>query len=184
MKIGSQKVDGLLKELASGKPAPGGGSAAALAGAMGAGLVHKVIVLTIGKKKYEEVEEHFNQLKRQISKLQEELLSLVDEDTQAYLAVVKSKGSQGSVLGAAEVPLKTAQKSFEVLKMAAYVSEYGNQNLRSDAFVAMELAQVGVYGALENVRVNLPFLKDEKARSDLTVKIDDLLGETNSLVKP
>lgn len=177
-------MDKFLKKVASKKPAPGGGSASALAGAMAAALVNKVCVLTIGKEKYREKEEEFKKFSQQATKLQKELFRLVDKDTQVYLEVVKTKGSQESFKRAAEVPLETAQKSLAVLKMAGYASEHGNQNLRSDAFCAIELATASVYGALENVRANLPFIGDEKYIGELKNKVDQILNGTESLVKP
>lgn len=173
-----------LSDLGSKKPAPGGGSASAMAGAMAAGLVNKVCLLTIGKKKYQEVEKRFSQLNQQAEELQKELLQLVKEDEKAFLEVMKTKGSDKAVKKAAEVPLETARKSLAVLKMACYASEHGNQNLRSDAFCAIELATAAVYGALENVRVNLPFIKDEPYLRDLRDKVDQVLNGNESLVKP
>ncbi len=155
-----------------------------MAGAMAAGLVIKVCLLTIGKKKYARVEKHFSQLNRQAGELQKELLQLVKEDEKAFLEVMKTKGSEKAVKRAAEVPLETAEKSLTVLKMAAYASEYGNQNLRSDAFCAIELATASVYGALENVRANLPFIEDEKYIGELKNKVDQILDGAEELVKP
>jgi len=176
-------VNRFLKDLSSKKPAPGGGSASALAGAMAVALVNKVCVLTIGRAKYKNVEKEFKQLNQQATKLQKELFKLVDEDKKAYLEVVKTKGSQKAIKKAAEVPLETAQKSLEVLKMACYASENGNQNLRSDAFCAIELATAAVYGALENVRANLPFIKDDKFANELRKKIDKTLNGGQPITK-
>lgn len=172
-----------LKDLSSKKPAPGGGSTSALAGAMAAALVCKVCALTIGKKKYKDVEKQFKQLNQQAIKLQKELFRLVDEDEKAFLAVIKTKNSQQAIKKAAEVPLKTAQKSLAVLKMAVYASEYGNQNLRSDAFCAIELATAAIYGALENVRTNLPYIKDEKFTDKLRGEIDKILDGAQLMTK-
>ncbi len=170
--------------LASEKPAPGGGSASAMAGAMAAGLVNKVCLLTVGKEKYKDVEKRFCQLNRKAEELQKELLQLAKKDEEAFLEVMRTKGSEKAIKKAAEVPLKTAKNSLEVLEMACYASEHGNQNLRSDAFCAIELATAAVYGALENVRVNLPLIKDERFQGDLRDKVDKILNGTEGLVKP
>ena len=172
-----------LKDLSSKKPAPGGGSASALAGAMAAALVNKVAILTIGKEKYRDVEEEFKQLSNRAIKLQSELFKLADKDAKAFMDVIKTKSSQEAIKRAAEIPLETAQKSLAVLKMAYYASEHGNQNLRSDAFCAIELATAAIYGALENVRVNLPYIKDEKYVNKLREKIDGILDGTEPLTK-
>jgi len=123
-------------------------------------------------------------LSNKVIKLQRELLKLADEDTRAFMAVIKTKGGQKAIQRAAQVPLETAQKSLEVLKMASYASEKGNQNLRSDAFCAIELATAAIYGALENVRVNLPHLEDERFVGELRNKIEAVLNDTSRLVKP
>lgn len=177
-------MDKFLKDLSSKKPAPGGGSASAVAGAMAAALVNKVCVLTIGKEKYKQVEKEFKQLSKQTIKLQSELSQLADKDAKAFMEVIKTKGSQATIKKAAEVPLETAQKSLAIFKMAVYVSENGNQSLRSDAFCAIELATAAIYGALENVRVNLPFIKDERFVDELKDKMEEILDGTGSLVKP
>jgi len=173
-----------LADLASKKPAPGGGSASAMAGAMAAGLVRKVCLLTIGKKKYQKVTERFSQLNQEAEELQKALIQLAKKDEEAFLEVMKTKGSEKAVKKAAEVPLETARRSLAVLKMANYASKHGNQNLRSDAFCALELATAAVYGALENVRVNLPFIQDEAYLRDLKNQIDEVLESTARLVKP
>ena len=155
-----------------------------MAGAMAAGLVRKVCLLTIGKKKYQKVTERFSQLNQEAEELQKALIQLAKKDEEAFLEVMKTKGSEKAVKKAAEVPLETARRSLAVLKMANYASKHGNQNLRSDAFCALELATAAVYGALENVRVNLPFIQDEAYLRDLKNQIDEVLESTARLVKP
>lgn len=177
-------MDKFLKDLASKKPAPGGGSASALAGAMAAALVNKVSILTIGREKYKDVEKEFKQLSKQAIKLQSELSKLADKDAKAFMEVIKTKDSQRAIKKAAEIPLETAQKSLAILKMAIYASEHGNQNLRPDAFCAIELATAAIYGALENVRANLPHIKDEKYLGELKDEIEQVLNGADGLVKP
>jgi len=167
MEIKNQKIVDFLADLASKKPAPGGGSASAMAGAMAAGLVIMVCELT--KKK------EFKKIRRQVRIKLTKLTKLIQEDAEAYLQVIRFKGSQGTVKKAAEVPLETARQSLEVLKMANYVSEYGNQNARSDAFCAIELAAAAIYGALENVRANLPFIKNKKLAQYFRSEIEKIL---------
>lgn len=184
MKLRDQKIEEFLENLGSKKPAPGGGSSSALAGALAGALVVKIASLTVGKEKYKKVEKRFEEMIKEAGELQKELLGLVDEDTQAYLQVVKSKGSQEAIKKAAGVPLETAQKSLEVLRMASYAAAHGNQNLRSDAHCAIELATAAIYGALENVRVNLPLIKDQRLVGEIKDVVDEVLNGTNKLVKP
>jgi len=174
MKLVDQSLKKFSADLSSKKPVPGGGSTAALAGAMAAALVGKVIALTVGKEQY----------RAKVNRLQRELMALVDKDAQAYLSVVKSKGSQAAVKKAALMPLETAEKSLEVLKMAVYAAKHGNQNLRSDALCAVELAQAAIYGAIENVRVNLPGLQNKQLVVGLGKGIDKVLSGANQVVKP
>ena len=183
MKLAEKKIRVFLDELAGKKAAPGGGSAAALAGAMAASLVVMVAEFTIGKEKYKDINEEMEKVRNEGMNLKDELLELVDEDTRAYLEVMKTKGGQAATLKAAEVPLSTAQKSLSVLKMAVWASEIGNQNLRSDAFCAIELATAAIYGALENVRVNLPYLKNQKVVNSLKDEIEEILTGANQFVK-
>jgi formiminotetrahydrofolate cyclodeaminase len=192
MRLIDQKIKQFLKDLASKKPAPGGGSASALAGAMGAALVGKVARLT---KENPEV----SKIAQKTDNLRDELLKLSDKDCQAYGEVVKAyrlpKGSetqnairktriQEALKQAAEVPMETAKKSLEVLYLASFVAAHGNQNAVSDARCAIELATAAVYGALENVRVNLPYLEDQRFAGNLRDKMEQVLNGTDRLVKP
>lgn len=179
----NQQIKQFLEDLASRKPAPGGGCAAALVGAMAAALANKVAILTIGKEKYKEVEEDFKKVLEQAEKLRKQLLRLADEDALAYQAVVKTR-SQEAIKTAAEVPLKTAQKSLEALKLASYAAKHGNKNAVSDAKCGIELATAAVYGALENVRANLPLIKDKRFGEELKDEMEEILNGTNRLVKP
>lgn len=183
MKIQDQKIKQFLEYLASKKPVPGGGSASALAGATAAALVAKVANLTIGREKYKEVEEDFKKVLEQAEKLKKQLVRLAEEDALAYQAVVKTR-SQEAIKTAAEVPLKTAQKSLEVLKMASYAAKEGNKNAVSDAKCAIELATAAIYGAIENVKINLGYIQDKEFTSKLRGKIKELLAEAEEEVKP
>lgn len=181
MAIKEKKIREVLDDLASKQPTPGGGSASALAGAMGAGLVGKVARLTKDNPQALKIAEKADRLK-------DELLKLSDKDCQAYNEVVKAyrlpKGSeirkekiQEVLKYAAEVPMETAKKSLEVLKLASFSAAKGNQNCVSDARCAIELATAAIYGALENVRINLKLIKDEKFSEDLRDEIDKILAE-------
>lgn len=173
-----------LTDLSSKKPAPGGGSAAAMSGAMAAALVKKVAQLTIGKEKYANVENEFLKIEKEAEELRKRLMELVEEDTQAFMEVIKTKNSQEAIKKAAEVPLETAKNSLKVLKIATYSSSKGNQNLRSDAFCAIELATAAIYGALENVRINLTLIKDKKFVEELKDEMEKILNGTDGFVKP
>jgi len=194
MAIKKQTIEKFLEEVCSKAPTPGGGAAAALSGAMAAALVAKVARLTIGKEKYKEVEEEFQGICKKATGLMGDLLNLADEDVEAYQAVVtahkeakdfndlnhqseKNEKTQKALKKAAEVPMETVRKSVEALYLASFVAAKGNQNAVSDARCAIELAIAAIYGALENVRINLALIKDQKFVESLRNEIDKILSE-------
>ena len=173
-------VGALADRLASSDPVPGGGSAAALAGALGAALVAMVAELTIGRPDYAEHEEVVRKLRFDALDRKGELLDLAQQDADAYEMVVRArhmpKNSESEratrsaalheAMGeAARIPLRVAVVASEVLDLAERVAPIGNKNAVSDAGVAAQLAAAGLRGALLNVRINLPYLAaDEPLR--------------------
>jgi len=187
--LAGSKVHGFLSELASSSPAPGGGSVAALIGACGAGLVSMVCNLTIGKEKYSDVEDEIKKVLRSSEKLRNELIKLIDDDTNAFNDVMKafkmpketaeekktrSDAIQIGYQKAAQVPLNTAQTCEKILDFALVVAEKGNQNSITDAGVAAIMAQAGVESALYNVEINLGSIKDESFVSEVSSEIISL----------
>lgn len=161
--------------LASDAPAPGGGSASAAAGAMGAALLGMVCRLTVGKEKYRDSWEELERIASAMDVQRDTLLGLVDEDTRAYDAIVaarrlpkespeekaaRKKAIDEATLLATTVPMQTAFFSMEAIVKAPVVLEKGNPNCASDAFVAALLLSSAVEGALANVRINLPGIGD------------------------
>ena len=170
-------VDALLDRLASSDPVPGGGSAAALAAAMGAGLVAMVAELTIGRPDYAEHDDLVSDLREAARARKDQLLALAEEDAVAYHAVVTARRMpketeaerearttvlRGAMLEAARVPMRAALVAAEVLEMAERIAPIGNRNAVSDAGVAAQLAAAGLRGALLNARINLPYLAAEE----------------------
>lgn len=169
------QVDDFIEELASDSPAPGGGSVAALSGAMGAGLVSMVARLTIGKKGYEDVEDLIEQTLVASEKIRAELTLLVDKDTQAFNRVMaafkmpketqaekslRSDAIQAAFQNAILTPLRVAELCLGVLELALSIAGKANQNAASDLGVAAQMAYAGVQGAVMNVKINLPSIKD------------------------
>lgn len=173
-------LDLLLERLASSDPVPGGGSAAALAGAMGAALVGMVAELTIGRPEYAEHEAAIAGLRADAHARRDLLRDLAEEDAAAYASVIHArrmpKDSQPelearaaalrtAMVDAARVPMRTAVVAAEVLELAGRIAPIGNRNAVSDAGVAAQLAAAALRGALLNVRINLPYLPaDEPLR--------------------
>ncbi len=166
-------VDDLVERLASRDPVPGGGSASAIAGAMGAALVGMVVELTVGRRGSEDHEGELAELLASATRRRAELLALSQRDAAAYQAVVlarrMSRDSETErearraaldreMHTAADVPLATARAALAVLSDAARVSPIGNVNAVSDAGVAALLAWTALRGAVLNVRINLPYL--------------------------
>lgn len=165
-----------LARLASASATPGGGSAAAYAGAMAASLVAMVARLTLGRKKYAQVEKRMQEIVGEADQLQAFLHRAVSEDSQAFDRVMeayrmpketeeeknlRSKAIQQATCRAAEVPLSVAKKALRVMELAAQVAEQGNVNALSDAFSANALARAAIQAAGMNVQVNASVVKDE-----------------------
>lgn len=178
--LANKTIEELLDELASSSPAPGGGSISALSGALAAGLVSMVCRITRGKKKYVKVQKEIKEILEISEKLREELTKLVDEDTEAYNGVVKAYKSsrkpdiEKALKHATEVPLETAGKCKKVLELAKRVAKIGNKNTLSDAKVAKLLAQAGIKGAIFNVKINLPLIKDKRFRKKVEKTLSNL----------
>jgi len=183
--VGDGAKDQFTSLLASGTPTPGGGSAAAYAGAMAAGLVSMVSRLTLGKKSYQDVEQEMEQILVESEKFREELTTAVEEDSNAYLLVMaaykepktnqdRGKLIQDATLKAAEVPLGVARKAQKVLDLAVRASAIGNKNAITDAGTAANLAYAGLISAAYNVRINLTSLDDQKVKAEMVSEITDL----------
>ena len=182
-------VTDFLDELASDSPAPGGGSVAALNGALGAGLIAMVARLTIGKKGYDAVQSLMEETRDGADRLKQRLTELVDEDTQAFNAVMaafklpketdKDKAARSAAIQAGyqqaiHTPMETAESCLAVLELAAAIAGKGNANAASDLGVAAQVAYAGVEGAVMNVKINLPAIKDQswkQAQADATADI-------------
>jgi len=143
-----------LDDLAARMPAPGGGSAAALAAGLGASLISMVANFTMGKPKYAKYEKELRGILEKSEKLREEFLNLVDLDVTAY----KSKDMRSSL----NVPLMVARLCFEGIKLCPGLIKKGNVNLISDVAVAAVLLEAGFASAYFNIEINLKSLNDKK----------------------
>lgn len=203
--VHDQSVESFLGALASKSPTPGGGSAVAVLGAMGAALVSMVANLTIGKKNYEGVEADMFDALHEADRLREQILSLVAADIAAFDQVMAAYGlpketeaqkqsrSEAIQLGlkaATEVPLVCAKLCREVILLSRSVAEKGNRNVISDAGVAVLSAHAGFRSAVLNVHVNTGAIRDvdfvANALSQLDAvgeNLDRLAEETYEIVK-
>lgn len=187
-----------LDALAAATPTPGGGSAAAQAGAMGAALVAMVARLTIGKKKYIEVEAQMNEILIQAERLRHELTEAVEEDSAAFTNVLtafklprespeqqqqRSIAIEQASLQAARVPLEVAQKAVTVMALAERCALLGNLNAISDAASAASLAYAALISAGYNVQININGLSDKDARDNLLSQVQALEARARKLEK-
>jgi len=166
-------LDGWLDELAGGAPVPGGGSAAALAGALAAALVAMVARLTIGRKAYAGagVQQRVAEILAEAEALRAQLRRLVDDDAAAYAKVSaayrlpkddprRTRAADEALVGAAQTPLAMARGAARLLALVREIGTIGNRNAHSDALVAAALARAALDGATENVRVNVQSLSE------------------------
>ena len=184
-------VNGFVDEVSRGTPAPGGGSIAALAGAIGSALASMVVNLSIGKGEYDARYEELCELAENAQRIKDRLMRAVDEDTEAFNEVIagirmpkdtpeqialRSKVIREGYKAAARVPFNTAQLCSEVLDLCQTAADIGNQAVMSDAGVGALMALAGVQGAIHNVRINLPNTKDEAFIAGMEESLDDLLS--------
>ena len=185
-------VKGFLDVTAGKDPVPGGGSISALSGSIAAALTEMVAGLTIGKKKYAEVEEQMKQLAERVQQIRQQLILDVDRDSEAYNVVfaafqmpketdeqkaARSAQIQEATKIAANVPMEVARRVYSLLSDIEEVVSNGNQNAVTDGCVAMMSARNAIIGALFNVRINLTSIKDEQYVADMTAEADRLERE-------
>jgi len=172
-------------ELSMESPAPGGGSVAALCGALSASLSSMVAHLTVGKKGYESAQREVKRLAVEAQALKDSLLEDVDRDTRAFNKVMdalrlpkktddqadeRDRAVEEASLEATLVPLGVLEKSINLMKLAKKIARIGNKNSLSDAGVAGLAAMAAAEGAHYNVRINLTSLKSEDTRSRIGLK--------------
>jgi formiminotetrahydrofolate cyclodeaminase len=181
--VKDQTVGDYLQALASTAAVPGGGSAAALAAAMGAALVSMVAKLSAKKAKVNEDRVVLEGMVSELDQLASRLLQLSQDDVDAYRAVIDARksGAQGEALGrayerAADVPLAAATAAARGLALVPEVSKRAWEMTASDLAVGSELLETGFAGALGNVAINLPEL-----RSDAAARIERAYLELRTL---
>lgn len=192
----SPTLGAYLDALASDAPAPGGGSAAALAGALAAALVAMVAQFTVGRPKYVTVEARVQDALTQVEALRATLQRLMADDEHAYTAVgaawrlpratpeektARSRAIQAATLAAMQPPLAMVEASRRVLDLAAMLAEDGNPALASDAAVAALLAGAALRSAAINVQVNLAQLRDKNVVAATEAALHKLLDGTATL---
>lgn len=184
--------------LSSNSPAPGGGSVAALSGALGADLVSMVCNLSIGKEEFSASNDALTDVLAKARGLSQSLLERVDLDTEAFNGVMaafkmpkatdeekKSRGEaiQAGYKNAIQSPLGIARECLDVLKLAETLLGRSNTNALSDLGVASQQAHAGLEGAIMNVKINLPSIKDAEYSRVTAAEIATLLDQGSEVAR-
>lgn len=190
MALTEKPVNEFLEELASATAAPGGGSVAALSGALGAALVSMVCNLTIGRKKYADVEDEMRRILVQSETLREHLAQLLEEDVAAFTRVseamklprdteeqkaARQETLQAALKQATNVPMCVAEACVKVIELCKPVGEKGNVNAVSDAGVGALAAEAGLRAAALNVLINLAWIEDQTFVEQESARLNQLL---------
>lgn len=185
-----------IEELAAPTATPGGGSAGAYAGAMGAALVAMVAGLTIGKKKYADVEAQMQAIRVMAESLRKELTQAVDDDSSAFEALMgtfklpketeeeqtkRSAAIKIATLNAARVPLKVAKDAVRVMELALKCTRDANLNAISDAMSGFAMARAGLTAAGYNVRINLHSLDDRSVGEKMLEELKEIETKAGEL---
>lgn len=188
----NQSIQDFLNRTASNEPIPGGGCISALNGAIATALAEMLASLTIGKKKYVEVEEEMKKSAEKMSQQRELFYEDIDKDAGAYKTVMdafklpketdeeKAKRSnqiQEATKHAAIIPMEIAQRAFDLLDEIEYTTRNGNSNAVTDGCISMMACRTAVLGALLNVRINLGSIKDADFVKDLESRCNTMEAE-------
>ncbi len=189
-------ISEFVDEVSRDTPAPGGGSIAALAGALGSALASMVVNLSVGKGEFDSQYEKLCLLAEKAQTIKDALILAVDADTEAFNEVIagmrmakdtveqqdlRSKVIRAGYKSAAEVPLKTAELCREVLDLCKEAANIGNKAVMSDAGVGALMALAGVQGAIHNVRINLPHTKDDVFITRMQAQLGALISESREI---
>lgn len=196
MRTADQTIADFCSQLAAGTPAPGGGAAAAVAGAMGAALVAMVAGLTVGRDKYVEVSGEMADLQETGQREMAAMLQCADDDQEAFNQVMaayslpktndaekatRQKAVQAGYKAATISPLETMKHAVVVMRGALAAASRGNTNALSDAYVGFLTGSAAFQGALWNVAINLGSLKDEAFKQAILADVARLRTEYATL---
>lgn len=181
-----RQIDSFLAELASKAPTPGGGGAAALCGAVGVALGNMVGKLTLGKKKYAEVQEDIAALNQRAEALRADFLALIDADAEAFKPLSKAYGipkdepkrgevMEAALLAAVQPPLEIMRKCVKALELIAEYAAKGSALAISDAGCAAAITRAACEAAALNVFVNTKPMRDREKAGEINREANELL---------
>jgi len=194
----SNSLGNFTELVAAGTPAPGGGSVAAYCGVLAASLGQMVCNLTIGKQKYAEAEPRLRAIRSELEQLGARLRELIAEDAASFEAVLRAyrlpKDSdeqkteraaqiQIALQGAVDVPVETARRGFDILRLLDELADIGNPNALSDVAVGARLAQVAIRGASYNISANLDSISDRVAADTTREQMKDMIDQSKTLAE-
>ena len=180
-----KKISEYLEVLSSKAPVPGGGGASALAGALGNALGQMVVNLTVGKKKYAEVEEEMQKYLTDLKTMQQEFLHLSDRDAEVFAPLAecyrlpsttpeekehKDAVMEEKLLDASMVPVEIMEKSLELLEILDVLSDKGSRMAVSDVGVAVQFTRTALLGAVMNVYINTKSMKNREKAEEINQK--------------
>lgn len=191
-----QRTTEFLEVLSSAAPVPGGGGASAAVGAFASALGMMVTNLTIGKKKYAEVEPEIREIRSKLEELREELVHLTDRDAEAFEPLAKAYGlpketqeekdekervMEKALYEASIVPLQIMRTVFLVMEHLEVLGEKGSRLAVSDVGVAVLFARAALEGASLNIYINTKMMKDRKQAEQMNEESDELIAEAGRL---
>lgn len=191
-----KKTTEFLEELSSSKPVPGGGGASAAVGAFASALGMMVANLTVGKKRYADVEEEVKEVRTKLHELQKNLIVLTDKDAEAFEPLSKAYGLpketeeqkaekerilEQELYNASIVPLEIMEQILEVMKLLKIMGEKGSKIAISDVGVGILFAQAALEGASLNVFINTNLMKNKARAEMLDQKADAMIAEGKAL---
>lgn len=189
-------VEKFAELTASDAPAPGGGSVAALTGALGAALTEMVANLTVGKEKYAEVDEEMQRLSEEGAAIRRDLIDAIRKDSTSFTKymtalrmpknteeekALRREAMQSGLKEAAAVPLEIAECAEKIFPIAELAVKHGNKNAVTDGLISAMMARTAVLAALLNVKINLDSIRDEAFVSEMTGRVKAL--EENAIAK-
>ena len=190
--VEQQTVKEFLEVLSSRAPVPGGGGASALAGALGSALGLMVGSLTVGKKKYADVEERVRSMMEDLTAMREDMVCLADEDARVFAPLAaayglptgteeerahKEKVMEENLLAASLVPVRIMELSVEILKILEEMEQKGSVMAVSDVGVAVQFARTAVTGAVMNVYINTGSMKNRDRAEELNDRAGKALNQ-------
>ena len=181
-----KNIDKFLAELASSAPTPGGGGAAALCGALGIALGNMVGSLTLGKKKYADVQEDIQALNAEAEALRADFVTLIDADAEAFAPLSRAYSipkddpardeiMEPALLRAAEAPLEIMRKCAEALELISGYAAKGSALAISDAGCAAALCGAAMEAAALNVKINTKSMKNRAVSDNINAEMNELL---------